>query len=356
MKHIIIIVFCILSFSYLHATEQAPDILLYENNELFLATGWGHPSPLETYFIQNNITSPFKMISTANYRGFVAKWLISDNKLFITNINDTKTDINHLNEIFSDKSFNQMVFAEWFSGILIVTSEYFYSEKCDVYYYYIKKGIVQNFIKTDYNEINKIYKKASIGKILLTKKEAEKYTLFSMNYDYISYYFRLYEKDNIEHNGVVGKFIRKKGSSPILSYYQDDNLLWPYNWENDTQSGAPNCNWLVEKDELYLSKVSLFSGTEFKGPQVQNVPLKQLFPDLTKNNRVFAGWINGVFLILNGNDVDEEYYTRFETTEIILIEIMNGIIIKKFYLPGDFSLENPPNDCSDEIKQLLKKW
>lgn len=356
MKNLLVMLFCIFAFSDLFATEQAADILLYENNELFLATGWGHPSPLETYFLQNNIDSPFEMLSTGNYRGFIATWKICNNKLYITKIDDTKSEENRLHDIFTDIPPDKDVLAGWFSGVLQVTSERFYSENGDVYYFHIRKGVVRDSVKTNYKELTEISEKISDGEKELTKEEKKIYALASMSQRYIAYYFRLYERDSVRCDGVIGKLIRKKGSSPILSYFHEDDTLWPFNWENERQSGAPNCHWQIENDQLYLTKVTLFSGTAFSGPAVENIPLARLFPNRVKEDRVFAKWISGVFIILNGYDVDEEYYTRFKTTGIILLGIVKGKVAERYNLSGDFKLNNPPEDCPREIKELLGRW
>ena len=48
--------------------------------------GWGHPSPLETYYRQNNLEYPFRMLSTTNYRGHVATWEIDGGKFYLVEL------------------------------------------------------------------------------------------------------------------------------------------------------------------------------------------------------------------------------------------------------------------------------
>lgn len=94
MKKLILILAILINSGLLLATEQEPDFLYYNGKELTLSTGWGHPSPLETYYSQNNIEYPFTMLSTANYRGHVAIWEISDQKLFLKEIHVEKAKYN----------------------------------------------------------------------------------------------------------------------------------------------------------------------------------------------------------------------------------------------------------------------
>lgn len=86
MKKTILILTILVITNLIHATEQVPDYLYYKNKKLTLDTGWGHPSPLQTYYYQNYIDYPFAMLSTANYRGHVAIWEIKNDKLFLKEI------------------------------------------------------------------------------------------------------------------------------------------------------------------------------------------------------------------------------------------------------------------------------
>lgn len=45
------------------ATEQFPDIIVYEGKKYELSVGWGHPSPLEVFYIRTNAQSPFQSYS-----------------------------------------------------------------------------------------------------------------------------------------------------------------------------------------------------------------------------------------------------------------------------------------------------
>lgn len=123
------------------ATEQTPDVFLTSGEEAELQTHWAYLSPLEHYFRTAKIDSPFKMISTGNYRGFVAYWKIVDGKLFLYQLMvrgdglTTVTDENgndfeipdsfsleryKLEEVFKDKVTDNGVSADWYSGSFIV--------------------------------------------------------------------------------------------------------------------------------------------------------------------------------------------------------------------------------------------
>jgi hypothetical protein len=38
---------------------------------------------------------------------------------------------------------------------------------------------------------------------------------------------------------------KEKGFQPNFSLFHEDDTLWPFNWENERQSGAPNCHWQI---------------------------------------------------------------------------------------------------------------
>ena len=105
MKQKITILFIILAIFMVRAfsTEQEPDILNFQEQKLRLQTGWGDPSPLETYFLQNNKKSPFRMLSSANYRGFIATWKIENDKLYLTYIDNEKSKKNQMYKVFGKK-------------------------------------------------------------------------------------------------------------------------------------------------------------------------------------------------------------------------------------------------------------
>ena len=100
-------------------TEQRREELVYNNQVYYLAT-----EPLKPYLKKNNIK--FIANCSACWRGYIGKWIIEDNKLYIVsleaNCSDDDSDV-----IFWDKETypvdlnylfpNQdKVFADWFSG------------------------------------------------------------------------------------------------------------------------------------------------------------------------------------------------------------------------------------------------
>ena len=351
-RKILLVLFVILSILEVFATEQEDDILFYQNQKLYLQTGWGHPSPFETYFLHNDIESPFKMISTANYRGFIATWEIKNYKLYLTYVHDRKSKNNQLNTVFKN-SEDEKVFASWFSG-MIVANDYEYLNLDDdfnslyEYYIYVRYGLIQKIEKIPVsslmNKSNSKYLSPSIKDMI------------SLNYRYISYYFRLWGNDPISYKGKDAVLIRKRNTSPILSYYSDDNLLWPYNWENEKLSGAPHCKWSVEGKKVYLNNISLYYGTRYDSPDIVNLPLSTLFPETMDEHRLFASWLNGVFIIQYGDEVKEDFYTKFKPTETFLVNIQNGQIIEEYSLGKDFNFSKEEKQYSSRIESLLKEF
>ena len=357
MKQKITILFIILAIFMARAfsTEQEPDILNFQEQKLRLQTGWGDPSPLETYFLQNNKKSPFRMLSSANYRGFIATWKIENDKLYLTYIDNEKSKKNQMYKVFGKKG-KEAVFADWFSGVIVAANFSFLEVGDDgkiknldssfSYYIYVKKGFVHNYEKIP------IFELANKNK----EKNPKTQEMLSLNQRYISYYFRLWSDDSISYKNQEGRLTRKEGTSPILSYYSEDNLLWPYNWENKEKSGAPHCTWNVADKKIYLTDITLHTGTRFAGPDKTTIPLSELFKDANTKNGHFADWLNGIFIIQYGHDVEEGFYTRFEASENILISVKNGIIVKEYALGKNFDFSNRQKQYPPEIEALLKQW
>ena len=76
-------------------TAQRSDKLIYKGNEYELAS-----EPLNVYLKGTGIR--FVQISTACHRGYVAEWLVEDDKLFLTDFNafipNKDTDKNWVNK------------------------------------------------------------------------------------------------------------------------------------------------------------------------------------------------------------------------------------------------------------------
>jgi len=354
MKNIrktILILIVIFSSNLIHATEQVPDYLYYKNKKLTMNTGWGHPSPLQTYYYQNNIDYPFTWLSTANYRGHVAIWKVKDDKLFLKEIQINKDS--YKPEKYSVKSKsdslnkNGEVFADWFSGVIACQSD-------DSYYFYVRYGEVlgtEVITKKDYKKIEKISEKYTSNHELMNK-----YSMLILNQNYISYYFRLSKEDTIAGGGKGGFFVGQSGFSPILQYYSNDHMKWPYNWENFEKNGAPNCVWLINDKKVFLEKIRLYSGTGFYEIAKDTVRLETLFQGRVSDDKVFADWLNGIYIIKYGTENEDDLfpaYKEFTPTEFTYLRIKKGIIQESYTIPSDFDFKNIPEDTEPGLKKIL---
>lgn len=364
MKQLIITyILSIMAFSA-QATEQMPDILFYNGKELSLHTGWGHPSPLQTYYSQNNIKYPFQMWHTANYRGHIAVWKIENDKFYITEVQieerkgkagNFRTEMKkykpaHFNIKSQSDSLSKdnKVFADWFSGVLSCFG------KKDSYYFYVKRGNVvdvQIITEKDYKKIQKISEKDTSNIELMNK-----YKMLFLNRNYIAYYYRLNEKDSITFNSKGGYLSRRAEGSPLLAYYSNDHTKWPYNWENHEKTGAPNCKWIIEDSKIYLTTIQLYSGTGFYEIDKDNIKLEDIFAKEVVNKKVLGEWISGIYTVEHGKEVESEFgYKRFEPFEYTFLRIKNGIVIEKYTVSKDFDFKKIPDDASPGLKKIIEE-
>lgn len=352
----------ILISNQLIATEQVSDVLYYEKEKLALDIGWGHPSPLETYYRQNNMVYPFTMLSTANYRGHVATWEIENGILYITEvaINEEKYKPQKFNIKSEDESFSSKnkVFADWFNGVLVCRKrkENNYWETEYSIFFYVRNGVVRKTEKItdeDYKRIQNISEKDTSDLELMSK-----YSMLYLNESYISYYFRLYDKETIIIKEKKGYIIGKRGNSIILEYFNNDHMKWIYNWENNELSGAPNGVWEIQENKLFLNSINLHTGLEFDGAQKIKVDLTDVFKDKeVKNDRVLVDWANGIYIITHGEEIKDEYdFMRFKKTEYTLLRINNGIIEESHTVASDFNFNEIPEDTDPKLKRLLEDF
>nr|WP_321409593.1 hypothetical protein [uncultured Carboxylicivirga sp.] len=362
MKKLIFIIVLIINSGLVLATDQEPDFIHYDGKKLTLSTGWGHPSPLETFYSQNKIEYPFTMLHTANYRGHVATWEISDDKLFLNEIQVRKAKYKpakfNVTSQCDSLSSEDKVFADWFTGVIIgeERNKKNYWEVENSYYFYVKYGKVldiQQVTEKDFKRIKQISEKDTSDHDLMAK-----YSMLYLNNNYISYYFRIHGNDTITFNNNGGYLSGNEGLSPVLLYYNNDHLKWPYNWENFDKSGAPFCTWTIENDSLLLTNIELHTGTGFYSIDKYQVDLIELFPDRISDNKVFGDWVSGIYIIRYGKNEEDERlpgYFQFKPSDFTYIRLKNGIVLEKYTIPADFDFENIPDETDDGLKKILEE-
>ena len=122
MRRIIIFLVPILFSVNVFATAQAPDYLMYKGERLRL-----HVNPLEVLFIEKKELRPeTEIISSGNWRGYIATFSIIDRALSVSDITISKPDpdkeYGYLREsvllkVFPNESDRKM---DWYSGLLVV--------------------------------------------------------------------------------------------------------------------------------------------------------------------------------------------------------------------------------------------
>lgn len=119
MKIILLILLSFFSFSKVFATAQYPDKILFNDIEYSLLT-----NPLEKYFEKNEDKRPKgDIMSTALWRGYVAKFEIIQNQLYVKDIEieiwNKKSDDTEwksvIDEVFPKTEDRKI---DWFNGIL----------------------------------------------------------------------------------------------------------------------------------------------------------------------------------------------------------------------------------------------
>jgi hypothetical protein len=362
MKRIATLVLTLSYFLRALATEQDPDKLLYDNLTLTLNTGWGHPSPLETYFYQNNIAYPFNMLSTANYRGHIATWVIKEDRFYLK-------DIDIKSKIYSPDKYgiktkggsvvdSDLAFADWFSGVIkcYKTDEKDRWKTSSTFYFQVRNGDVismSEITNKDFKRIDKIS-----GKDTADMELMKKYKLLILNQNYIAYYYRLNENDLISYDGRECRLNNGVSKlSPIYGYYSNQHLNWPFNWENLEKCGAPNCRWKIVNDSLLLTHVQLYRGTRFDSIDKESIELSLLFPGTGANGQVFASWVTGIHLIVYGVDTTYGFgFKEFRPKDFTYCRFEKGMIKEKYTIPGDLDLRKNDDDLAPGLRKLMKEY
>ena len=349
--------FLFLSLISMFATVQSPDLLLVNKDTLYMDVGWGHLSPLQTYFSQKNITYPFEMLHTGNYRGHVATWSIDNGILYLKSI-DVAGKIHKPSKFLKEEKIesDNSIIANWFSGFLLArvyqdNNSYELEFEC---YYHLKHGKLikkAKYTELDYGRMKKEFKN---GK---KPEEIEGIEMY-LNYEkYLAYYFRMYEDESINTNNGTGFISRPNGKKLILQYYNDDHLKWPYNWESKDKSGIPVGKWVIDDTQILLSGVKLHSGLGFYETEIHEIPISEIFN--SKEEQIEASWLNGIYSIQfrkEAKEKDKFSIYDYEIESIVILEIENGCIVEQCKIAGNFDFKKIDKNASKREQKLIQKY
>jgi hypothetical protein len=107
------------------ATSQQPDILIYKNKTYDLFA-----NPLESFYKNEKDRPHFRVrpdvMSTGNWRGYVASWKIEDDHLYLIKLdawicrgwNENRCQKVNLRRLFGKRYRDGKVLANWFTGVL----------------------------------------------------------------------------------------------------------------------------------------------------------------------------------------------------------------------------------------------
>lgn len=104
-------------------TAQIGDRIFIDNKEYTLSC-----EPLSSYLYDNKVEKLFTAVNTACYRGYCAKWKISNGKIYLLDIesplqlryrNDSDEPISAMQNLFPGQT---EVFAHWINGVLKIRS------------------------------------------------------------------------------------------------------------------------------------------------------------------------------------------------------------------------------------------
>lgn len=389
MKYIKAITFflCLAAFTpLLQATEQYPDYILYGGKKYELAVSWGHPSPLQVLYIRTNTESPFHGWSTANYRGHIATWRISEGNLYLVNV-DTRRYSGRTGTYWASKGerhdtvaapgyFNiaplseqpatndGAVVADWFSGVLEinheVTEEGKRVEIDGVRYVYIRYGKViddQLLTAKDLERMQSISAKDTSDHAFM-----DKYTIAYLNQCYLSFYLQSgggHEK--VMYDSHEGHFATSDFRPLLMSLMDYDPMQFPFSWENFQRNGAPICTWSISHDSLFINNITLWSGLGFFEHNEDTVRLDWIFkPERVIDGKVFAFWMTGEQTIEYGEEREGKFGNKeFQLERQQRIMLDSGRIVSSTWTPSDFNTVGPATasaDCNPEHVYRCDHW
>ena len=112
-------------------------------------------------------------------------------------------------------------------------------------YYYVKQGIVEREAKITNKELERLQE--FTAKDTTNTELLSKYSMLYLNQSYISFYFRLYEREMVAVKGKKGQLLGKEERSLVLDNYKSDYSDWPFNWESETSKLKKNYSELEKE-------------------------------------------------------------------------------------------------------------
>ena len=89
---------------------------------------------------------------------------------------------------------------------------------------------------------------------------------------------------------------------------------------------------MIQNDSLFLCQVTLQSGLNLFEAEEENVELSELFrPQRIVNNRVFAFWMNGDFVVEYGEEKEDMFGMKVDRRQQISLD--SGRVVKSEWLP-----------------------
>jgi hypothetical protein len=94
-------------------TAQTPERLHYQGEEVAMYT-----LPLDDYFALVESSPPFVWTSTDCWRGYVGRWEIADNRLYLIELRGRLKDGSEASVATIFPDFPERLFAHWYSGTI----------------------------------------------------------------------------------------------------------------------------------------------------------------------------------------------------------------------------------------------
>ena len=372
------------------ATDQYPDYIIINGEKFELYVDWSFPSPLQTYFNRTGIECPFRMWSTANYRGHIATWTVRDSALYLTQI-DTRRQYGRtgtylpnthkpLDTIASPSYFGIQslgyqaadgegnVLADWFTGT-IIAQRYLDPKDQEILYddnsskrekQKAKKRLIKQRKQND--EAGDLYLYVRNGKVLvslsITPKDMErarnisdkdtsdhvfmgKYQMLYLNQNYIQYHLSQgLSHDTVVIDGHGGQLEGSDGKeSIVMDYFDNDPLNWPLNWENFSLCGAPVAQVEVIHDSVFITSLKASYTQGMFDLSYVDVPMDSIFPnDVLQNGRLFASWLNGRHTMQYTvfDNYEKHSYSKVYIDKIQRLDIKDGVVQHSQFYPTSF--------------------
>lgn len=355
--------------------DQDADTLRWGTEKYLVYVDRVVPSVVHSYYYRSGDACPFNFWSNSNNRGHTASFVVNNSKLYVAAIHakrfktrkgnlwtESGIDTSAAPTYFGVRSLDTSIqyvsdtlFADWFSGVLELTSFKVNSGGNIVVVSQNRLLVVKDGNVVGDVEVTPAQRKAIAdgdkGALLETQRE----TLELQEY-YRCFYLRCaQDREGVSFQGHRGLFeIKRCGLTLVMSLFDNNPDALRAISDEGFSPDPPFGEWIIRNDSLLLlPRIVIHSGKGLYNFDTSSCLAVRFLPAsdssyhflFSSDGYCFANWIDGEYAIHYGIwDTNGFGVPDFAVEKTQRITIENGIVVSSDFSPSSFADDSLPEN------------